>query len=167
MEISRIGTRPSGKGPADWFTGNVRIDPLFDRTDPARASSASITFEPGARTAWHTHPLGQTLVVIAPTFTSRFSVSVIPTSKDVQPACFSFAIQRQTPPEGPDVEELDASIATPARIDTSISYVPRRGDAIPSCPPGSSARSMMAQANRQEGSLCRSRYVAESHRWNL
>jgi quercetin dioxygenase-like cupin family protein len=53
------------KGPEDWFTGTVRIDPLFDRTDPARVSGASVTFEPGARTAWHTHPLGQTLIVTA------------------------------------------------------------------------------------------------------
>jgi quercetin dioxygenase-like cupin family protein len=65
MEIKRTGTQPSSKGPADWFTGNVRIDPLFQPTDPARAASASVTFEPGARTAWHTHPLGQRLIVIA------------------------------------------------------------------------------------------------------
>src|SRR5687768_10053421 len=63
MEIKRIGTQPSGKGPADWFTGTVRIDPLFDRADPARVNGASVTFEPSARTAWHTHPLGQTLIV--------------------------------------------------------------------------------------------------------
>ena len=63
MEIKRIGSTPSTKGPPDWFTGAVRIDPLFDRSDPARVSSASVTFEPGARTAWHTHPLGQTLIV--------------------------------------------------------------------------------------------------------
>ena len=65
MEIKRIGSRPSAKGPADWFTGIVRIDPLFDAPDPARAVGASVTFEPGARTAWHTHPLGQTLIVTA------------------------------------------------------------------------------------------------------
>jgi quercetin dioxygenase-like cupin family protein len=65
MQISRVGSRPSGKGPADWFTGTVRIDPLIDTTDPARVSSAAVTFEPGARTAWHTHPLGQTLIVIS------------------------------------------------------------------------------------------------------
>ena len=65
MEIKRVGTQPSIKGPADWFTGTVRIDPLFDAKLPARASSASVTFEPGARTAWHTHPLGQTLIVTA------------------------------------------------------------------------------------------------------
>ena len=63
MEIKRVGSQLSGKGPADWFTGTVRIDPLFDRTDPARVAGASVTFEPGARTAWHTHPLGQTLIV--------------------------------------------------------------------------------------------------------
>src|SRR6202042_839272 len=63
MEITRIGSQPSGKGPADWFTGTVRVDPLFTAPDPARVVGASVTFEPGARTAWHTHPLGQTLVV--------------------------------------------------------------------------------------------------------
>lgn len=65
MEIKRIGSQPSAKGPADWFTDVVRIDPLFAATEPARAGGASVTFEPGARTAWHTHPLGQTLIVIA------------------------------------------------------------------------------------------------------
>jgi len=65
MEIKRVGTQPSIKGPADWFTGTVRIDPLFDVRPPARASGANVTFEPGARTAWHTHPLGQTLIVTA------------------------------------------------------------------------------------------------------
>jgi quercetin dioxygenase-like cupin family protein len=65
MEIKRVGSQPSVKGPADWFTGIVRIDPLFDRSDPARVSGASVTFEPSARTAWHTHPLGQTLIVTA------------------------------------------------------------------------------------------------------
>ena len=63
MDIKRVGSRPSGKGPADWFTGTVRIDPLFDAPEPGRAAGASVTFEPGARTAWHTHPLGQTLIV--------------------------------------------------------------------------------------------------------
>jgi quercetin dioxygenase-like cupin family protein len=63
MEIKRVGSRPSGKGPAEWFTGTVRIDPLFTAPDPARAAGASVTLEPGARTAWHTHPLGQTLIV--------------------------------------------------------------------------------------------------------
>ncbi len=63
MEIKRIGSQASGKGPQDWFTGTVRIDSMFDRGDPARVSGAIVTFEPGARTAWHTHPLGQTLIV--------------------------------------------------------------------------------------------------------
>jgi len=63
MDIKRSGSQPSAKGPADWFTGTVRIDPLFQASAPARAAGASVTFEPGARTAWHTHPLGQTLVV--------------------------------------------------------------------------------------------------------
>jgi quercetin dioxygenase-like cupin family protein len=65
MDIKRCGSQPSGKGPADWFTGTVRIDPLFQASAPARAAGASVTFEPGARTAWHTHPLGQTLIVTA------------------------------------------------------------------------------------------------------
>ena len=65
MEIRRAGAQASGKGPADWFTGAVLIDPLFQAADPARAAGASVTFEPGARTAWHTHPLGQTLIVTA------------------------------------------------------------------------------------------------------
>jgi quercetin dioxygenase-like cupin family protein len=65
MDIKRVGSRPSGKGPADWFTGVVRIDPLFQTEAPARGAGASVTFEPGARTAWHTHPLGQTLIVTA------------------------------------------------------------------------------------------------------
>src|SRR5947209_5031897 len=63
MEIKRSGSQPSGKGPPDWFTGTVRIDPLFQAHAPSRAAGASVTFEPGARTAWHTHPLGQTLIV--------------------------------------------------------------------------------------------------------
>jgi len=65
MEIQRVGSRPSSEGPADWFTGRVRIDPLFDAPSPAAGFGASVTFEPGARTAWHTHPLGQTLIVTA------------------------------------------------------------------------------------------------------
>jgi quercetin dioxygenase-like cupin family protein len=65
MEIKRAGSQPSGKGPADWFTGVARIDPLFQGLDPARAAGNSVTFEPGARTAWHTHPLGQILIVTA------------------------------------------------------------------------------------------------------
>jgi len=63
MDIKRCGSQPSGKGPAEFFTGNVRIDPLFEAPDPARARGASVTFEPGARTAWHTHPVGQNLIV--------------------------------------------------------------------------------------------------------
>jgi quercetin dioxygenase-like cupin family protein len=65
MEIKRNGTQPSGKGSADYFTGSVRIDPLFQAPGPARTRGASVTFEPGARTAWHTQPLGQTLIVTA------------------------------------------------------------------------------------------------------
>jgi quercetin dioxygenase-like cupin family protein len=65
MEIKRVGSQASSKGPADWFTGTVRIDPLFEAPEPARVRGASVTFEPGARTAWHTHPLGQTLIVTA------------------------------------------------------------------------------------------------------
>ena len=63
MQIWQSGSRPSRQGPADWFTGRVRVDPLMDAEAPARASCASVTFEPGARTAWHTHPLGQTLII--------------------------------------------------------------------------------------------------------
>ena len=65
MDIRRTGSRPSSRGPDEWFTGTVRIDPLFEADEPARAGGASVTFEPGARTAWHTHPLGQTLIVMA------------------------------------------------------------------------------------------------------
>ena len=63
MEIKRSGSAPSGKGPADWFTGTVRIDPLFSPPTPSQVAGALVTFEPSARTAWHTHPLGQTLIV--------------------------------------------------------------------------------------------------------
>lgn len=63
MNITRAGARASSKGPAEWFTGTVRIDPLFNPHDAARVQGAAVTFEPGARTAWHTHPLGQTLIV--------------------------------------------------------------------------------------------------------
>jgi quercetin dioxygenase-like cupin family protein len=63
MEMRRNGSQPSGRGPAEYFTGIVRIDPLFESPDPARARGASVTFEPGARTAWHIHPLGQNLIV--------------------------------------------------------------------------------------------------------
>ena len=65
MEIKRIGSQASVKGPSEWFTGTVRIDPLFQAADPALVQGASVTFEPGARTAWHTHPLGQTLIIMA------------------------------------------------------------------------------------------------------
>ncbi len=63
MDIHQSGTRPSSPGPSDYFSGSVRIDPVIDAPDPARVRAANVTFEPGARTAWHTHPLGQTLVV--------------------------------------------------------------------------------------------------------
>ena len=65
MNITRIGSQTSAKGPSDWFTGAVRIDSPFQRTEPARIGGAIVTFEPGAGTAWHTHPLGQTLIVTA------------------------------------------------------------------------------------------------------
>jgi quercetin dioxygenase-like cupin family protein len=65
MIIHRIGTQPSGKGPAEYFTGSVRIDPLMNPPEPSRVSMALVTFEPGARTAWHTHPFGQTLIITA------------------------------------------------------------------------------------------------------
>jgi quercetin dioxygenase-like cupin family protein len=65
MKIQKAGSQPSGRGPAELFTGTVRIDPLFQAPEPARVAGASVTFEPGARTAWHTHPLGQTLIVIS------------------------------------------------------------------------------------------------------
>lgn len=65
MDIKRAGSQPTNAGPADWFTGTVLIDPLFQPAPPARAAGARVTFEPGARTAWHTHPLGQTLIVTA------------------------------------------------------------------------------------------------------
>jgi quercetin dioxygenase-like cupin family protein len=65
MDITRNGSRPSGKGPEAYFTGTVRVDPVFQVGDPMRLNAACVTFEPGARTAWHTHPLGQTLIVIS------------------------------------------------------------------------------------------------------
>ena len=65
MDTKRNGSQPSSKGPEEWFTGTVRIDPLFAASEPARTAGAYVTFEPGARTAWHTHPLGQTLIVTA------------------------------------------------------------------------------------------------------
>jgi quercetin dioxygenase-like cupin family protein len=65
MDIKRNGSQPSSQGNSEWFTGTVRVDPLFQANEPARAFGASVTFEPGARTAWHTHPLGQTLIVMS------------------------------------------------------------------------------------------------------
>ncbi|MGN6295206.1 MAG: (R)-mandelonitrile lyase, partial [Ginsengibacter sp.] len=65
MQITKMGSKPSAKGPEDWFTGSVRIDPLFDANEARRSAAAIVTFEPGARTAWHTHPLGQTLIITA------------------------------------------------------------------------------------------------------
>jgi quercetin dioxygenase-like cupin family protein len=65
MEITRLGSQASRKGPEEWFTGAVRVDPLFQPHDPSRVSASNVTFEPGARTAWHTHPLGQTLLITA------------------------------------------------------------------------------------------------------
>jgi quercetin dioxygenase-like cupin family protein len=65
MQITRVGTQASTKASPEWFTGNVRVDPLFQAPEPARATGGSVTFEPGARTNWHTHPLGQTLIVTA------------------------------------------------------------------------------------------------------
>jgi quercetin dioxygenase-like cupin family protein len=65
MKITRAGSQPSAKGPEDWFTGTVRIDPLFTAESPGRVAGSAVTFEPGARTAWHTHPAGQTLIVTA------------------------------------------------------------------------------------------------------
>ena len=65
MQITKVGSQASAKGPEDWFTGQVRIDPLFQPNEARRGAASSVTFEPGARTAWHTHPLGQTLIVTA------------------------------------------------------------------------------------------------------
>ena len=65
MQLKRVGSQPSMKGPEDWFTGTVRIDPLNSAPEPSRVSCASVTFEPGARSAWHTHPAGQVLIVTA------------------------------------------------------------------------------------------------------
>ena len=67
MQIKRNGTQPSQRGPDSWFTGQVRIDPLHTAVEPARMAAATVTFEPGARTAWHTHPLGQTLIIVSGT----------------------------------------------------------------------------------------------------
>ena len=65
MKITKAGTNPSSKGPEDYFTGTVRVDPMFTAEDPGRVAGASVTFEPGARTAWHTHPAGQTLIILS------------------------------------------------------------------------------------------------------
>jgi quercetin dioxygenase-like cupin family protein len=65
MEISKAGSKPSFKGPDDWFTGNVHVQPLFDPNKSRRGAASTVTFEPGARTAWHTHPLGQTLIILS------------------------------------------------------------------------------------------------------
>lgn len=65
MQITRIGSKPSYKGPEDWFTGSVRVDPLFDANEARKGAASTVTFEPGARTAWHTHPLGQTLIIVS------------------------------------------------------------------------------------------------------
>ncbi|MEZ5777573.1 MAG: cupin domain-containing protein [Paracoccaceae bacterium] len=65
MEIRKGGSRPSGRGPAEYFTGSVRMDPVIETPEPARVRAVTVTFEPGARTAWHTHPLGQTLIVLS------------------------------------------------------------------------------------------------------
>src|SRR6266852_2060511 len=82
MEIKRSGSQPSGKGPAEYFTGAVRVDPLFEAPDPARVRGASVTFEPGARTAWDTHPLGQTLIVTSgPGWVQRWGGAV----EDIRP----------------------------------------------------------------------------------
>jgi quercetin dioxygenase-like cupin family protein len=77
MNIRRAGSQPSSRGPSEWFTGSVRIDPLIQTESPARVAGASVTFEPGARTAWHTHPLGQTLIVtVGRGFVQRWGGSV-------------------------------------------------------------------------------------------
>src|SRR3989442_1396440 len=80
--IKRSGSQPSGKGPAEYFTGTVRIDPLFEAPDPARVSGASVTFEPGARTAWHTHPLGQTWIGWTALHPRRYSSRAPPMTRN-------------------------------------------------------------------------------------
>ena len=103
MDIMRSGSRPSAKGPADWFTGTVRIDPLFGAPAPARVGGASVTFEPGARTAWHTHPLGQTLIVVAglgllSERAARSKKSALATSSGSRPARSTGTVPRGPPP---------------------------------------------------------------------
>jgi len=95
LEITRNGTHPSNKAPASHFTGAVRVDPLFQAPAPARVVGASVTFEPGARTAWHAHPLGQTLVVTAGlgwaqrdgnSFSCRACASTVPSAAQTTPS---------------------------------------------------------------------------------
>ena len=92
MEIKRSGSQPSAKGPADYFTGTVRIDPLFQVKEPARAAGNYVTFEPGARTAWHTHPLGQMLIVTAGLgWAQRLGGTV----EEIRPEAMSFASHQE------------------------------------------------------------------------
>ena len=88
MDIKRNGSRPSAKGSPDWFTGSVRVDPLFQAPDPARVGGGQVTFEPGARTAWHTHPLGQTLIITAGL--GWCSAMAGPSKKSVRATWFGF-----------------------------------------------------------------------------
>jgi quercetin dioxygenase-like cupin family protein len=94
MDIKRNGSRPSGKGPAEWFIGTVRIDPLFEAPEPAHGRGASVTFEPTARTAWHTHPLGQTLIVTAGV--GRVQRWGGPSKKSDRATWFGFRLARNT-----------------------------------------------------------------------
>jgi quercetin dioxygenase-like cupin family protein len=88
MDIKRNGSRPSAKGSPDWFTGSVRVDPLFQAPDPARVGGGQVTFEPGARTAWHTHPLGQTLIITA--VSAGCSARADPSKKSVRATWYGF-----------------------------------------------------------------------------
>ena len=101
MNIVRNGTRASQKGPIDYFTGNVRIDPLFETGEPARTSAASVTFEPGARTAWHTHPLGQTLIVPQVSVSSSDGAARSKRSAPVTPSGFRQVKSTGTEPHPP------------------------------------------------------------------
>ena len=94
MEIKRSGSAPSVKGPPDWFTGTVRIDPLFSPPDPSQVAGALVTFEPGARTAWHTHPLGQTLIVMSGL--AGCNGKVVPFKKSVPVTLYGFYLPRST-----------------------------------------------------------------------
>jgi hypothetical protein len=106
MEIKRVGTRPSGKGPAEYFTGTVRIDPLFEATTPARALGSSVTFEPGARTAWHTHRLGQTLIVTAGCgWVQREGGPV----EEIRPSCWQKSFSKSPSSTGLDVRSSSES----------------------------------------------------------